>query len=90
MNPSKVTINGESIKNMNLKYLRDNIGVVSQEPVLFETTVRENIRMGRLDVTDEEIKEALKQANAYDFIEKLPNKLDTNVGTGGSTLSGRS
>ena len=46
--------------------------------------------MGRLDVTDEEIKEALKQANAYDFIEKLPNKLDTNVGTGGSTLSGRS
>ena len=73
---------------MNIRYLRDNIGVVSQEPVLFETTIRENIRMGRLNVTDDEIKEALKQANAYDFIEKLPNKLDTNVGTGGSTLSG--
>ena len=64
------------------------LGIVSQEPVLFETTIRENIRMGRLDVTDKEINTALIEANAYDFIEKLPKKLDTYVVEGGTNLSG--
>ena len=63
-------------------------GIVSQEPILFDTTIRENIKMGRLDVTDEEIKSALIQANAYNFVQKLPKKLDTYVGEGGATLSG--
>lgn len=63
-------------------------GIVSQEPILFDTTIRENIKMGRLDVTDEEIKSALIEANAYNFIQKLPKKLDTYVGEGGATLSG--
>ena len=67
---------------------RNMIGVVSQEPSLFETTVIENIRYGRLDVTDKEIYEAAKQANAFDFIERLPNKWQTMVGEGGATLSG--
>ena len=69
-------------------YFRNMIGVVSQEPSLFETTVIENIRYGRLDVTDKEIYEAAKQANAFDFIERLPNKWQTMVGEGGATLSG--
>ena len=64
------------------------LGIVSQEPVLFDTTIRENIRMGCLEVTDEEIKTALVEANAYDFIEKLPKKLDTYVVEGGTNLSG--
>ena len=61
---------------------------MSQEPVLFDTSIGENIRYGRLDVTDAEIEHALKQANAYDFVQKLPKKLETHVGEGGATLSG--
>ena len=89
-NPSSgsIKVDGTDVKNFNLKWLRSNIGVVSQEPVLFDTTIRENIRLGRLDVTDDEIRAALIQANAFDFIQKLPAKIDTTVGAGGSTLSG--
>ena len=53
--------------------MREQIGVVAQEPVLFDTTITENIKYGRDDVTMEEIVEATKQSNAYDFIMKLPN-----------------
>lgn len=55
-----------------MKWWRENIGIVSQEPVLFGTTIKENIRYGRENVTDEEITMATKMANAYDFIMKLP------------------
>lgn len=83
-----VYLGGHDIKTLNVKFLRDMIGVVSQEPILFETTIIENIRYGRLDVTDAEIKQAAKQANAYDFIQNLPKQWDTEVGEGGATLSG--
>ena len=83
-----ILIDGVNVKDININWLRSNIGVVSQEPVLFDTSIRENIRLGRLDVTDDEIRAALIQANAFDFIQNLPGKIDTNVGTGGSTLSG--
>ena len=73
---------------MNVRSLRENIGIVSQEPILFDDTIFENIRMGRLDVTEDEVNAALKQANAYDFVQKLPEKLETPVGEGGATLSG--
>lgn len=53
--------------------MRENIGIVSQEPVLFATTIAGNIRYGREDITDAEIEEAAKEANAYDFISKLPD-----------------
>ncbi|XP_009989508.1 PREDICTED: multidrug resistance protein 1B-like, partial [Tauraco erythrolophus] len=62
--------------------------VVNQEPVLFATTIAENIRYGREDVTMEEIETATKEANAYDFIMKLPNKFETVVGERGAQLSG--
>ncbi|KAH0627478.1 hypothetical protein JD844_003227 [Phrynosoma platyrhinos] len=68
-----VTIDGQDIKTLNLRYLREIIGVVNQEPVLFATTIAENIRYGRENVTMEEMEKAVKQANAYDFIMKLPN-----------------
>lgn len=61
------------MRTLNVKWLRQNIGVVSQEPVLFGTTIRENIRYGREDVTEVEIIQATKEANAYDFISKLPD-----------------
>uniref|UniRef100_A0A8C5WKG4 ATP binding cassette subfamily B member 4 n=1 Tax=Leptobrachium leishanense TaxID=445787 RepID=A0A8C5WKG4_9ANUR len=83
-----ITIDGEDIRNLNTRYLREMIGVVSQEPILFDTTIAENIRFGRENVTMEEIENATKQANAYNFIMKLPDKLETLVGERGTQLSG--
>ncbi|KAM4026721.1 ATP-dependent translocase ABCB1 isoform 2-T2 [Anomaloglossus baeobatrachus] len=83
-----ITIDGQDIRNLNTRYLREIIGVVSQEPVLFDTTIAENIRYGREDVTMEEIIQATKEANAYNFITKLPDKFETLVGERGTQLSG--
>ncbi|XP_034375052.1 phosphatidylcholine translocator ABCB4 isoform X1 [Arvicanthis niloticus] len=83
-----ISIDGQDIRNFNVRCLREVIGVVSQEPVLFSTTIAENIRYGRGNVTMDEIKKAVKEANAYDFIMKLPQKFDTLVGDRGAQLSG--
>ncbi|MBZ3872674.1 Phosphatidylcholine translocator ABCB4 [Sciurus carolinensis] len=83
-----ISIDGQDIRNFNVRYLREIIGVVSQEPVLFSTTIAENIRYGRGNVTMDEIKKAVKEANAYEFIMKLPQKFDTLVGERGAQLSG--
>ncbi|XP_032762928.1 phosphatidylcholine translocator ABCB4 isoform X3 [Rattus rattus] len=84
----EVSIDGQDIRTINVRYLREIIGVVSQEPVLFATTIAENIRYGRENVTMDEIEKAVKEANAYDFIMKLPHKFDTLVGERGAQLSG--
>ncbi|XP_073437552.1 ATP-dependent translocase ABCB1-like isoform X1 [Dendrobates tinctorius] len=84
----EVTVDGHDIRSLNVKWLRENIGVVGQEPVLFGTTISENIRYGREGVTDEEIKQAARTANAYDFISRLPEKFNTLVGERGAQLSG--
>ncbi|KAM5203433.1 phosphatidylcholine translocator ABCB4 isoform 2-T2 [Hipposideros larvatus] len=83
-----INIDGQDIRTFNVRYLREIIGVVSQEPVLFSTTIAENIRYGRGNVTMDEIKKAVKEANAYEFIMKLPQKFDTLVGDRGAQLSG--
>ncbi|KAM6202297.1 ATP-dependent translocase ABCB1 [Rhynchocyon petersi] len=83
-----ISIDGQDIRTINVRYLREITGVVSQEPVLFATTIAENIRYGREDVTMDEIEKAVKEANAYDFIMKLPQKFDTLVGERGAQLSG--
>ncbi|KAL0985500.1 hypothetical protein UPYG_G00157680 [Umbra pygmaea] len=83
-----VTLDGHDIRTLNVKWLRENIGIVSQEPVLFGTTIAENIRYGREDATDEDIERAVREANAYNFISKLPDKLNTMVGERGAQLSG--
>ncbi|XP_053373066.1 ATP-dependent translocase ABCB1-like isoform X2 [Mercenaria mercenaria] len=83
-----IRIDGRDIKDLNLKWWREHIGIVSQEPVLFGTTIKENIRYGRENVTDAEIEAATKMANAYDFIMKLPDKFETSVGERGAQLSG--
>ncbi|MGH0133082.1 UNVERIFIED_CONTAM: hypothetical protein FKN15_045383 [Acipenser sinensis] len=83
-----ITIDGNDIRSLNVKCLRENIGVVSQEPVLFATSISENIRYGREDVSQAEIEAATKEANAYDFIMKLPQKFETLVGNRGTQLSG--
>ncbi|XP_073702575.1 ATP-dependent translocase ABCB1 [Garra rufa] len=84
----EVTLDGHDIRSLNVRWLRENMGIVSQEPVLFGTTIAENIRYGREDATDEDIERAIKEANAYDFISKLPDKLNTMVGERGAQLSG--
>uniref|UniRef100_A0A8C1WEB2 ATP-binding cassette, sub-family B (MDR/TAP), member 11a n=1 Tax=Cyprinus carpio TaxID=7962 RepID=A0A8C1WEB2_CYPCA len=83
-----VTVDGHDIRSLNIQWLRSLIGIVEQEPVLFATTIAENIRYGRAGVTMEEVIEAAKQANAYNFIMDLPQKFDTLVGEGGGQMSG--
>ncbi|XP_075422827.1 ATP-dependent translocase ABCB1-like isoform X2 [Ascaphus truei] len=84
----EILLDGHDVRTLNVKWLRENIGIVSQEPVLFGTTIEENIRYGREDVTNDEIEQAAKEANAYDFISKLPDKFHTMVGERGAQLSG--
>ncbi len=69
-------VDGKDIREVNVGWLRTQIGVVSQEPVLFATTVEENIRFGRPDATRAEIEECAKEAKAHEFILKLPNVSD--------------
>lgn len=68
----EVLIDGVNLKNLQLKWIREQIGLVSQEPILFTTTIRENIAYGKEGATDEEITAAIKLANAKKFIDKLP------------------
>ena len=68
-----VEVDGVDIRKLNIKWLRNNISVVSQEPVLFAKTIAENIRYGRDGITQEDIEKAATEANAYDFISQLPN-----------------
>ncbi len=84
----QITLDGKELKKLNLKWMRENIGYVGQEPVLFATSIKENLLMAKEDSTDEEIWDALKKANAYDFVQSLPDKLDTFVGSSGAQLSG--
>ena len=83
-----VKIDGVDIRDYHCFALRDQIGYVLQETVLFEGTVRENIAYGRKDVTEEQILEAAKLANADEFISRMPHGYDTIVGERGDTLSG--
>ena len=76
------------MRDLNLHWLRQHIGVVSQEPVLFATTIVENIRYGCDEVTQAEIESAAKAANAHSFISELPDGYDTLVGEQGTQLSG--
>ena len=67
-----MTLDGHDIRSLNIQWLRSLIGIVEQEPVLFSTTIAENIRYGRSGVSMEEIIQATKEANAYNFIMDLP------------------
>lgn len=77
-------IDNNNLKEIKLSSLRSQIGYVGQEPVLFATSIRENLLYGKKGATEEELINALKQANAWSFIEKLEKGLDTYVGTSGS------
>ncbi|CAL4974577.1 unnamed protein product [Urochloa decumbens] len=84
----EVLIDGINIKSLRLDWIRGKIGLVNQEPLLFMTSIKDNISYGKEDATIEEIKRAAELANAANFIDKLPNGYDTMVGQRGAQLSG--
>ncbi|XP_021371103.1 multidrug resistance protein 1B-like [Mizuhopecten yessoensis] len=84
----QVLLDGHEVKTLNVNWLRRQVGVVSQEPILFATTIAENIRYGRLEVTMEEIKTAAREANAHEFISEFPEGYETLVGERGAQMSG--
>ena len=83
-----IRVNGMSVRESDLADLRRQIAYVPQEPYLFQGSIAENIRMGRPDVTEKEIREAAMQAHAHDFIMEFPEEYDTTVGERGNNLSG--
>ena len=83
-----VLIDGIDIKQMTVKSLRGLMGIVSQESILFNDTIANNIKLGAQEASEDAILEASKIANALEFIENLPQKFDTNIGDSGNTLSG--
>mmetsp|Transcript_6186 Transcript_6186/g.9532 ORF Transcript_6186/g.9532 Transcript_6186/m.9532 type:complete len:1380 (+) Transcript_6186:167-4306(+) len=84
----QVLVNNVALNELNLADARRQIGLVSQEPVLFATSIRENIKYGRPDASDEDMIDAARQANIHDFIQALPDNYSTNVGARGSQISG--
>ena len=83
-----VSVNGEDIRKLDLKELRKRIGIVLQRAVLFKGTIRDNLRWGKEDATEEEMEEALKTAQAYDFVMEKEKGLDTEITQGATNLSG--
>ncbi|CAL9050826.1 unnamed protein product [Musa banksii] len=84
----QILLDGHDIKSLKLRWLRQQIGLVSQEPALFATTIKENLLLGREDATQVEMEEAARVANAHSFIVKLPDGYDSQVGERGLQLSG--
>ncbi|WP_300020853.1 ABC transporter ATP-binding protein [uncultured Maribacter sp.] len=88
VNEGEISIDGNNIKNLSKKSLRGLLGLVTQDSILFNDTVKNNIGLGKENATDEEIIAAAKIANAHDFIMDLPKGYDTNIGDSGNKLSG--
>jgi ATP-binding cassette subfamily B (MDR/TAP) protein 1 len=83
-----VTLDGVDLRQLNVRWLRQQIGLVGQEPVLFSGTIAENIAYGKPGSTREDVEAAAKMANAFDFIQEFPSKFETDVGEKGGQLSG--
>lgn len=88
VNDGSISIDGTDIKDVELKSLRQLMGLVTQDSILFNDTIKVNVALGKLDATDDEIIAALKIANAYEFVKDLPNGIYTNIGDSGNKLSG--
>lgn len=83
-----ITLDGVDLRTCSPHWLRDQIGLVSQEPTLFDLTIADNIRFGMNDVSEEQVIQAAKDANAHGFITSFPDGYDTQVGEGGTQVSG--
>ncbi|CAM3964595.1 ABC transporter ATP-binding protein [Flavobacterium antarcticum] len=84
----EIKIDESNIKDLDLQSLRGLMGLVTQDSILFNDTIKANIALGKLDASDEEIIDALKIANAFEFVDKLPKGIYTNIGDSGNKLSG--
>ena len=83
-----IKIDGIDIKDFNLQSLRGLMGLVTQDSILFNDTIKNNLLLGKQNATDAEIIDALKVANAYEFVKDLPDGIETNIGDSGNKLSG--
>lgn len=88
VNEGSIKIDGTDIRDWNIHSLRGLMGLVTQDSILFNDSIKNNILLGKQDATDEEIVEALKIANAYEFVKDLPDGINTNIGDAGGKLSG--
>jgi subfamily B ATP-binding cassette protein MsbA len=88
VNEGFIKIDGVDIKELDIQSLRSLIGLVTQDSILFNDTIKNNITLGKENVSDDEIIAALKIANAYEFVKDLPNGIETNIGDAGGKLSG--
>lgn len=88
VNEGQITIDGIDIKELSQSSLRSMLGVVSQDSILFNDTINNNLKIGKQDATDDEVIEALKIANAWEFVKDLPNGIESNIGDSGNKLSG--
>jgi ABC-type multidrug transport system fused ATPase/permease subunit len=84
----RLMIDGEDVRHYKVRSLREKIAIVLQEPVLFAGTIRDNLRYGRLDATDEDVEAAAKAAHAHEFIARLPKQYETEIAEAGGGLSG--
>lgn len=83
-----ITIDGTNIKDIKLVSLRDQLGLVTQDSIMFNGSIADNVKIGKQDATEDEIIDALKIANAYEFVQNLPQGIHTNIGDAGGKLSG--
>jgi len=88
VNEGAIEIDGTNIKDITKTSLRNLMGLVTQDSILFNDTVKNNILLGKVDATDEDITDALKIANAWEFVKDLPKGIETNIGDSGNKLSG--
>jgi len=84
----ELLIDGTNIKDIKLVSLRDQLGLVTQDSIMFNGSIADNVRIGKLNATDDEVIDSLKIANAYEFVQNLPEGINTNIGDGGGKLSG--
>ncbi|WP_298115417.1 ABC transporter ATP-binding protein [Flavobacterium sp.] len=88
VNEGEILIDNHNIKDITMQSLRGLTGLVTQDSIMFNGTIKDNIKIGKQDATDDEIIEALKIANAFEFVKDLPNGIETNIGDSGNKLSG--
>ncbi|WP_026838257.1 ABC transporter ATP-binding protein [Gillisia sp. JM1] len=88
VNSGSIKVDGVDIREITKRSLRDLMGLVTQDSILFNDSIRDNVALGKTNATEEEIIEALKIANAWEFVKDLPKALDTNIGDSGNKLSG--
>ena len=88
VNQGDISIDGNDIRDLKKSSLRGLMGLVTQDSILFNDTVKNNILIGKEDASDDDVIEALKIANAWEFVKDLPNGVETNIGDAGGKLSG--